>query len=112
MSLPFIVAGRMGRPERIHEMMDNGLADLIALGRPLIADPLLIEKWRQGKDNEALLCAYCLQGCLHRVRSGEPLGCNLNPEIGLPPLKPTEHSREVLVAGGGPAGMSVALYSL
>jgi 2,4-dienoyl-CoA reductase-like NADH-dependent reductase (Old Yellow Enzyme family)/thioredoxin reductase len=109
-SLPLIVAGRMGRKDRIERIVANGLADLIALGRPLIADPSLIEKWRQGKENEALLCAYCLQGCLHRVKSGQPLGCNLNPQIGLPHLKPTERSRNVLVAGGGPAGVSAALY--
>jgi 2,4-dienoyl-CoA reductase-like NADH-dependent reductase (Old Yellow Enzyme family)/thioredoxin reductase len=109
-SLPLIVAGRMGRKERIEKIVEGGLADLIAIGRPLIADPRLIEKWKQGKDKEAILCAYCLQGCLHRVKSGQPLGCNLNPEIGLPPLQPTEHPAKVLVAGGGPAGISAALY--
>ena len=108
--LPLIVAGRMGRKERIEKIMEGGLADLIAIGRPLIADPRLIEKWKQGKDQEATFCAYCLQGCLHRVKSGQPLGCNLNPEIGLPPLQPAEHPAKVLVAGGGPAGMSAALY--
>jgi 2,4-dienoyl-CoA reductase-like NADH-dependent reductase (Old Yellow Enzyme family)/thioredoxin reductase len=109
-TLPLIAAGRMGRKERIEEIVADGLADLIAIGRPLIADPRLIDKWKQGKDKEAILCAYCLQGCLHRVKSGQPLGCNLNPEIGLPPLQPTEHPAKVLVAGGGPAGMSAALY--
>jgi 2,4-dienoyl-CoA reductase-like NADH-dependent reductase (Old Yellow Enzyme family)/thioredoxin reductase len=109
-TLPLIIAGRMGRKDRIERILANGLADLFALGRPLIADPRLIERWGQGKDNEARLCAYCLQGCLHRVKSGQPLGCNVNPEIGLPPLKPAERSRKVLVAGGGPAGMSAALY--
>jgi thioredoxin reductase len=109
-SLPFVVAGRMGRLERIHEIMDNGLADLIALGRPLVADPGLLEKWRNGSHEDVLYCGYCLQGCLHRVKSGEPLGCNVNPEIGMPPIGPTEHPLKVLVAGGGPAGMSAALY--
>jgi 2,4-dienoyl-CoA reductase-like NADH-dependent reductase (Old Yellow Enzyme family)/thioredoxin reductase len=109
-SLPLIVAGRMGREERIDRIVADGLADLIAIGRPLIADPGLIEKWRRGKGKQAILCAYCLQGCLHRLKSGQPLGCNLNPEIGLPPLKPAETSWKVLVAGGGPAGMSAALY--
>jgi 2,4-dienoyl-CoA reductase-like NADH-dependent reductase (Old Yellow Enzyme family)/thioredoxin reductase len=108
--LPLIVAGRMGRKERIEKIVEGGLADLIAIGRPLIADPHLIEKWRQGKNQETILCGYCLQGCLHRVKSGQPLGCNLNPEIGLPPLQPTERPNKVLVAGGGPAGMSAALY--
>jgi len=109
-SLPFIVAGRMGRAERIHEIMGDGLADLIALGRPLVADPELLEKWRKGKNDQIMYCGYCLQGCLHRLKSGEPLGCNLNPEIGLPPLKSDGRPLKVLVAGGGPAGMSAALY--
>ena len=108
--LPIIVAGRTGRREKIEKIVEDGLADLIAVGRPLIADPDLIEKWKQGKDEEAILCAYCLQGCLHRVKSGQPLGCNVNPEIGLPPLRPTTRPAKVLIAGGGPAGMSAALY--
>jgi 2,4-dienoyl-CoA reductase-like NADH-dependent reductase (Old Yellow Enzyme family)/thioredoxin reductase len=109
-SLPIIVAGRMGRRERVEEILGNRLADLVALGRPLIADPELIGKWRKGKDEKIMYCGYCLQGCLHRVRSGESLGCNLNPEIGLPPLERSPHPMKVLVAGGGPAGMSAALY--
>ncbi|MBN2032736.1 MAG: FAD-dependent oxidoreductase [Deltaproteobacteria bacterium] len=109
-SLPLIVAGRMGRKERIHEIMDKGLADLVALGRPLVADPDLLTKWRNGDTDPVMYCGYCLQGCLHRLKSGEPLGCNLNPEIGLAPLQPADHPLNVLVAGGGPAGMSAALY--
>jgi 2,4-dienoyl-CoA reductase-like NADH-dependent reductase (Old Yellow Enzyme family)/thioredoxin reductase len=109
-SLPIIVAGRMGRREKIEQVLENRLADLIALGRPLIADPLLIDKWHQGRDDEVVYCGYCLQGCLHRLKNGQPLGCNLNPEIGMPPLEPTVRSRRVLVAGGGPAGMSATLY--
>jgi 2,4-dienoyl-CoA reductase-like NADH-dependent reductase (Old Yellow Enzyme family)/thioredoxin reductase len=109
-SLPLILAGRMGRKERIMEILENRRADLVALGRPLIADPHLIEKWQKRKDEEVMYCGYCLQGCLHRVKSGEPLGCNLNPEIGLPPLGRTEHPMKVLIAGAGPAGLSAALY--
>jgi len=108
--LPLIVAGRMGRKERIQEVMDHGLADLAALGRPLIADPGLIEKWKRDADEAVIACGYCLQGCLHRLKSGEVLGCNYNPEIGLPPLEPSKKSIKVLIAGGGPAGISAAVY--
>jgi pyruvate/2-oxoglutarate dehydrogenase complex dihydrolipoamide dehydrogenase (E3) component len=100
----------MGRRERVEEILGNRLADLVALGRPLIADPELIGKWQKGKDEKIMYCGYCLQGCLHRVRSGESLGCNLNPGIGLPPLARTSRPMKVLVAGGGPAGMSAGLY--
>ncbi len=108
--LPIIVAGRMGRKEKLIRFLDQGLADLVALGRPLIADPDLIEKWQKGRDEEIIYCGYCLQGCLHRMKSGVSLGCNLNPEIGLPELTPTSNPMKVLIAGGGPAGMSAAIY--
>ena len=108
--LPVIAAGRMGRKKKVLELTEKGLADLIAMGRPLIADPNLIEKWKEQKDAEVIHCGYCLQGCLHRLKNGEPLGCNLNPEVGRPPLLQTDTPLKVLVVGGGPAGMSAALY--
>ena len=83
---------------------------VLALGRPLLADPDLILKWNPGDEGEAIYCGYCLQGCLHRLKNGSPLGCNLNPTIGLPELAPATKPMKVLVAGGGPAGMSAALY--
>ncbi len=109
-SLPLIIAGRMGRKEKVVNMMDKGLADLVALGRPLLADPDLIEKWRKGNDETVRYCGYCLQGCLHRMKAGESLGCNLNPELGMPEQERTDKPLKVLIAGGGPAGMSAALY--
>ena len=108
--LPVIAAGRMGRSERIQTVMDSDLADMIALGRPLLSDPDLIGKWQQQKADEIKYCGYCLQGCLHRVKNGKPVGCNLNPEIGRPALEQTATPLKVLVAGGGPAGMSAAVY--
>lgn len=108
--LPLIVAGRMGRKEKITSVLDQNLADLVAVGRPLIADPDLIDKWQQGEDQKIIYCGYCLQGCLHRMKSGEPVGCNLNPAPGLPEIGRTQKGLKVLVAGGGPAGMSAALY--
>ncbi len=108
--LPLIAAGRMGRMDRAIQVIDENLADLIALGRPLIADPDLIEKWQSEKPGEVRHCGYCLQGCLHRVKNGQPIGCNLNPEIGQPALEKSTHPLNVLVAGGGPAGMSAAIY--
>ncbi len=109
-TLPLIAAGRMGRMERVKALRESGQVDLVALGRPLIADPQLIEKWARDDASQAFACGYCLQGCLHRVRNGEPIGCNLNPEVGNPPLEKSSKPMKVLVAGGGPAGMSAALY--
>jgi len=109
-SLPLIAAGRMGRRQRTLEIVENDLADLIALGRPLIADPRLLAKWQKKEYERVVSCGYCLQGCLHRLKNAQPLGCNLNPELGLPELAPTAKPLKVLIAGGGPAGMSSAMY--
>ncbi|MCF8051558.1 MAG: FAD-dependent oxidoreductase [Desulfobacterales bacterium] len=108
--LPLIVAGRMGRIEKITRVLEENRADLVALGRPLISDPALIEKWERQAFEEVGYCGYCLQGCLHRVKNGEPIGCNINPEIGEVEMEKTARPLRVLVAGGGPAGMSAALY--
>ncbi len=109
-TLPLIAAGRMGRKEKVIKALDDKLSDLVALGRPLIADPDLIEKWQKGMDDQVMYCGYCLQGCLHRMKSGQPVGCNLNPAVGLPELEQTTNPMKVLIAGGGPAGMSAGLY--
>ncbi len=108
--LPLIAAGRMGRVEQVEKLIDQNLTDLVALGRPLLSDPGLVEKWKTNHADDVNDCGYCLQGCLHRVKTGQPLGCNLNPEIGKPPMGKTSNPRKVLVAGGGPAGMSAAVY--
>lgn len=109
-SLPLIAAGRLGRKEKAVEIVNDGLADLVALGRPLLADPDLVHKWRTDKDDTVMACGYCLQGCLHRLKNGQPLGCNLNPGLGAPQPVPAAKPMKVLIAGGGPAGMSAALY--
>lgn len=109
-SLPVIAAGRMGRREKTLEIMENGLADLIAIGRPMLADPRLLAKWQKKEYERVISCGYCLQGCLHRLKNGQPLGCNLNPELGLPESAPTAKPLKVLIAGGGPAGMSSAMH--
>ncbi len=109
-SLPIIVAGRMGRKEKIEQVLNDKLADFIALGRPLLADPSLIEKWKSDDYDSVNLCGYCLQGCLHRVKAGLPIGCNINPELGLPDLPPSDNPQKLLIVGGGPAGLSAAKY--
>ena len=55
-------------------------------------------------------CGYCLQGCCIGVKNGQPIGCNLNPEIGQPEIEKTDRTLKVLVAGGGPAGLSATVY--
>lgn len=111
-SLPVVVAGRLGDPERIREILDKGLADMVGLGRPLVADPDLPAKMREGREWEILGCGSCLQGCLARVKAGKSIGCLINPEVGHEPV-PAEPApalgERLVVVGGGPAGLQAAL---
>jgi len=107
--LPLIVAGRMGEPERMERFLE-GPAELIALGRPLVADPDLPRKIVEDRLDEIVLCGSCLQGCLFRVKQGRPIACIVNPEVGrVEPLAPAPQPLRVLVVGGGPAGIEAAV---
>jgi len=111
-SIPVIAAGRLGEPERIREVLGKGMADVVALGRPLVADPDLPRKMREGRDQDIISCGACLQGCLAKVKGGGPIGCIVNPELGresdvAPPV--VGKGYRLVVVGGGPAGMEAAL---
>ena len=106
-SLPLIVAGRMGNPEKLEQYDREGLADCVALGRPLVADPQFVNKLLQEQNDEITYCGYCLQGCLANVKNGKGLGCIVNPRVDKTPLTASE-PKKVAVLGGGPAGMAAA----
>ena len=111
-SIPVIVAGRLGDPERIRAVLDGRMADIVALGRPLLADPDLPRKMAEGREDEIMACGSCLQGCLAQVKRGGPIGCIVNPEVGGEgAVVPTAAAvgERLVVMGGGPAGMQAAL---
>jgi len=107
---PVIAAGRLGDPEHLRQVLASGQADLVALGRPLVADPDLPRKLEQGRAEQVMICGSCLQGCLAGVKSGAGLACIVNPEVGheAEPEARAPRPRAVVVVGGGPAGMTAA----
>ncbi len=113
--LPVAVAGRLGDPRRIRRLIGDGVVDMVALGRPLLADPDLPLKMRDGRDDEVMGCGACLQGCLHKVKQGGPVSCLINPEVGhegeaVPAA--SAFGERVVVVGGGPAGLQAALEGI
>jgi 2,4-dienoyl-CoA reductase-like NADH-dependent reductase (Old Yellow Enzyme family)/thioredoxin reductase len=104
--VPVIAVGRLHRAELIEDVLDSGDADLVAVGRPLIADPEFFAHLRRGTQPRA--CLKCNQ-CIQSVAYG-PVACSVNSLVrrGERPPGPSSRARRVLVVGGGPAGMHTA----
>ncbi len=112
-TVPVIVAGRLGEPERIEEIIAAGQVDMVALGRPLLADPDFPLKMAEQRSDEIMLCGSCLQGCLANVKAGKGLCCIVNPAVGHESdgEMPASKERHVVVVGGGPAGLTAAIVA-
>lgn len=109
LGVPVIAMGRL-TPELADAAIADGTADIIAMGRPLIADPDLPAKLAAGRRDRIRPCAYQYR-CISAIFTNEAVRCAVNPDAGHEadtPLATTNTPRSVLVAGGGPAGLEVA----
>ncbi|HEX7410055.1 MAG TPA: FAD-dependent oxidoreductase [Candidatus Binatia bacterium] len=109
--VPVMVAGKLNDPVLAESVLAAGKADLIAIGRGLIADPELPNKLKNGRSEDIRWCIACNQGCIGGMIAGLPFTCLVNPEAGQesePKATPAARAKRVLVAGGGPAGMEAA----
>ncbi len=112
--IPVFANNRIQTPQMAEEILTQGKADVIGLVRPLICDPYFPQKAQEGRVEDIFLCVSDNQGCIGRVNQSKTIGCIQNPGVGYerivekefarPPLK----KKEVMVVGGGPAGMEVA----
>jgi len=80
-SIPVVAVGRIQRRAVADRILREGKADLIALGRQLLADPFWPEKLRQDKEEDVVLCTYC-DSCSREMRAGRPIFCTQNPNLG------------------------------
>ena len=109
-SIPVITSTRIGYPEIAEKIINDGRADFVCLGRPLIADPQWGNKAKEGK--EVRPCIACHEGCLRRLGYNKPLSCAVNPLAGNEEylkLEPSTEKKSVCVIGGGIAGMVSAI---
>ena len=112
-TVPVIAAGKIG-PELAEQILTDGRADFIAMARPLLADPELPNKIREGRPEEVRRCIYC-NNCLNTATDSEagPMSCSVNPFVSREaryPFKPASPVKNVMVVGGGLAGMETAIY--
>ncbi len=112
-AVPVIVAGRVTDEDVAEHILEEEKADLVAMGRALIADPSLPEKLQQGHE-PIIRCISCNEGCVGGSARGTGIGCALNPLSGMEKaynLAPAATPRRIMVVGAGPAGMEAALAS-
>jgi 2,4-dienoyl-CoA reductase (NADPH2) len=111
-NVPVIASHRINDPKTARRLLDEGSCDMVAMGRSLIADPMLPEKTRQGRENEIIHCIACAQGCFDNLFKLKHIECLCNPLAGYEGTllaKKVTSSKKVLVIGAGPAGMTAAL---
>ncbi|MGE0667705.1 MAG: FAD-dependent oxidoreductase [Sphingomonadales bacterium] len=110
--IPRFVTGRFRTLQDVDDAIARGDADMVGMTRAHIADPDIVRKTLEGREHEIRRCIGCNQGCLGGLMQGR-LSCTVNVTVGrelemdeTPP--PAERPRDVLVIGGGPAGMEAA----
>lgn len=109
---PVIITSRIDTPEKGDAAVRNGMADVVGMTRALIADPDLPRKIESGARANVTPCVACNQGCIGRYQQGLPIRCTVNPVTGRErdyrDLAPVDVPKDVLIVGGGPAGMMAA----
>lgn len=111
-AIPVVAVGRIKSPRLAEQIIQEEKADVVALGRSLLADPQWPNKADAGKVRQIRPCIGCCLGCIHTVLQLEPGGCVVNPDVGreylLPALAPADPPRRIIVVGAGPAGLAAA----
>ena len=107
--IPVITVGRIRNPAMAEEVLQEEKADLISMGRALIADPHMPAKAKEGRLKEITPCISCNR-CIQTLRKGA-VRCAVNPETGNElqfELRKTDRSKNVWIIGGGPGGLKAA----
>ena len=117
-TVPVIAAGRIKSPLLAEKVLEQGSADLVSMGRALMADPDLPKKVKLQKLEEIRPCVGCGQACIERLLGGikrvenDPISCVVNPVMGRETewiLHPAPRRKRILVIGGGPGGLQAAI---
>lgn len=110
-TIPVITSNRINTPEIANDIIAAGIADMVSLARPFLADPLFAEKAKLGESRAINVCIACNQACLDRVFVNKTASCLVNPRA----CNETEllyqqvhQAKNIAVVGSGPAGLAFA----
>lgn len=112
--VPVIAVGRITTPELAEKILQEGKADLVAIGRGLIADDEWLQKTVEGRSQEIQQCIGCMKCMRTAVFMAQELACSVNYKISREDtfaVTPATKAKKVMVVGAGPAGMTAARYA-
>lgn len=110
LAIPVMAVGRINDPHTAEGIIAAGKADLVCMGRGLLADPEMPKKARQGRIDEIRTCIAC-NTCMQSIFKRGRVECLVNPSLGREEemaIVAAERKKKVVVVGGGPAGLNVA----
>lgn len=110
-SIPLVTTNRINMPDKAEEILASGQAHLVSMARPFLADPELIKKAKEGREDEINTCIGCNQACLDHVFKQKTASCLVNPRACHETIlnyTPTSSVKKIAVVGAGPAGLSAA----
>ena len=109
--VPVAAVCRINTPQFAEDILQRNEADLIVMGRALLADPEFPNKAREGRLEDIAPCMACGLGCIAGRRTGRDMTCVINPMVSREweiKVTPASRSKKVMVVGGGPAGLEAA----
>ena len=110
-NVPVSAVGRIVDADMAARVIESGMADVVAVGRPLLADPDWGTKIAAGKACDIRRCISCNKGCTDAIQNRQFLSCVLNAENGYEntrSIQPAAQKKKIAVLGGGPAGLEAA----
>ncbi|MDO4321390.1 MAG: FAD-dependent oxidoreductase [Lachnospiraceae bacterium] len=113
-NIPVFACGRVNDPVLMEMILEEGHADMVGSARQFICDPETANKAMAGELDDVRHCIACNDGCLFQCMQGKPIRCVQNPatgreqELGIGTLQPAEEPKNIMVIGGGIAGMKFA----
>lgn len=112
-NIPVMAAGQLNRPDVQLDVIQKGKADIVCIGRPLLADPDYPNKLKEGRIDDITYCIACNKGCHDRTAGERYVKCTMNVRTGRETkdryrIERAKGQKRVLIAGGGPGGMEAA----
>lgn len=110
-NIPLVATNRINTPEVAEQVIADGMADMVSMARPFLADPEFVNKAAEGRADEINTCIACNQACLDHTFQLKRASCLVNPrachETTLN-FRPTRSQKSIAVVGAGPAGLEAA----